>query len=382
MKVLLCTSELQYSNSSAAIRNRLLLKGLSSFADVDVMEFRQTDVSDTNCSDLINRHIVVDDFLKPNINSVAQQTEVKSVKQKIKQLLKPYIPDIFYFKSVDLSMVDFDHYDVVVSSSEPKGLHKLIVKNIKQYQNRKFQYIQYWGDPWFDDISRPTNKLTFLLERSLLSAADHIIYNSSRTLQRQQVLFKSNAQKMHFLPRGIDFFQLGKLDKIQMLHSTPTLLYAGDYRSQYRKIQPLANVCNKLKHPLVIAGNGDIELDGLGDSVEVKGRLTTAQLLVIKQTTEVDVVVMNSSGGQLPGKVYDVMLSSRPVLIILDGEFTADDIPCQSRFVFCDNNEQSIRVALENLPSEVADTDLADEALRSLDIKTLVSEFFKKIEKV
>ena len=381
MKVLLCTSELQYSNSSAAIRNRILLCGLTEIATVDVIEFRQNSKLDASCNENINKHILLDDFLKTTTSVTTNVTSKESVKSKIKKALKPYIPDIFYLKKVNLTAdVNFNDYDFVISSSEPKGLHNLILNNIKQYKNKQFKYIQYWGDPWFDDIARPTNTVTFWLEKQLLSRADHVIYNSARTLARQKKLFNDIAERMYFLPRGIISNTEKGFPVIEVnAERKSRLLYAGDFRGSYRNIQPLAEVCSDMQVDLVVAGNGDIQTESLNDCIQVLGRISTEELQEKIAETDIDVVILNSEGGQLPGKVYDVIQSNRPVIVILDGEFSPTDVPCQSRFIFASNDRQSIQDVLENISSGEQSFEFDNSEMTSLNIKELVPQLFKKL---
>lgn len=349
MKILYCTSELQFSNSSAAIRNRILLSGLNRVSTLDVLEFPMSIKKDKDCSDIFNKYIKVDGFVQFSPSNV-ENSFLSKFKKLMKMALKPYIPDFFYIRKITLTgLVNFNDYDLVISSSEPKGLHKLIERNISYYGCRKFKYVQYWGDPWFDDISRPTNWITKIFEQKLISKADYLIYNSKLTLKRQKNLFKKEASKMHYLPRGLDLSNTTVPNKISLTTAGVSLLYAGDYRSDYRSIQPLVDACSELKINLAIAGNGDFDRANSDNCVKELGRISTVELNKLRSSSDVEVVIMNSSGGQLPGKVFDVMLSDKLVILLLDGEFSVTDIPCTNRFIIVKNNQKDILYALQNI---------------------------------
>lgn len=388
MKILLCTSELQYSNSSAAIRNRILLTGLTQYSDVDVLEFRQTDQIDQSCDSLINKQIFVDAFLKPAPTTAAIATTASAGgwKSKLKSLLKPYIPDVFYIKPIVLDdYVNFNDYDVVISSSEPKGLHNLIIKNVEKYQVRDFQYIQYWGDPWFDDIARPTNRVTYWLERKMLNKADVIIYNSAKTLSRQKSLFKQQANKMIFVPRGIIFDKSKLPNELAFDADNMRLIYAGDYRRHCRNIQPLVDSCTNLNLSLEVAGNGELDTTNIGENVKLLGRLQTKPLSEARASANLEVVIMNTHGSQLPGKVYDVMQSDKVILIILDGDFVPSDIPCSGRFVYAKNTKEDICRVLSEIQQSSGQSNTLDfdfEQLRTVGIDELLKPVFDEVLKV
>lgn len=380
MKILFCTTELQYSNSSAAIRNRILLSGLKRFSQLDVLEFPQSLTKDNDCGHLFDKLILIDDFQKKDGKN-ENKNVLSKVKDIFKRLLKPYIPDSLFLKKISLkNKVDFNLYDLVISSSEPKGLHKIIECNIVRYKIKEFSYVQYWGDPWFDDISRPTNIITKILEKRLISKADFLIYNSLLTLKRQRNLFVNEADKMLYLPRGLDLSSFNQPKVIKSLSSNFSLLYAGDFRSNYRTIQNLVNACSDLEITLYLAGNGDFNKVGVDKCVQELGRLSTDALLKIRERSDFEVVIMNSRGGQLPGKVFDVMTSDKPVILILDGDFSIQDIPCHNRFILVKNNEFEIFNLLSRIEEIVAQFEFDFNELKRFSIDSLVEEVLSDIK--
>lgn len=380
MKILFCTTELQYSNSSAAIRNRILLSGLKRFSQLDVLEVPQHLTKDSDCRHLFDNLILISDFQKKEV-SKTNKNVLSKAKGILKSLLKPYIPDFLYLKKISLkNKVDFNLYDLVISSSEPKGLHKIIERNIVSYKIKEFSYVQYWGDPWYDDISRPSNFITKILEKRLISKADILIYNSILTLKRQKKLFVSEADKMLYLPRGLDLSTFNQPNVIKPISNKFSLLYAGDFRSNYRSIQNLVNACSCLDITLYLAGNGDFNKEGIDECVQELGRLSTDALLKIRERADFEVVIMNSRGGQLPGKVFDVMTSDKPVILILDGDFSIEDIPCHNRFILVNNNQLEISNLLSGIEEIIAKFEFNFNELQRFSIDSLVEEVLSDIE--
>ena len=91
------------------------------------------------------------------------------------------------------------HYDLVISTSDPKSSHILAEHVIKE-NHLKCPWYQYWGDPMYDDITNECGiiKKTRLkhAEQNLLSMADRIIYVSPLTCRKQKLLYPKEAVKM------------------------------------------------------------------------------------------------------------------------------------------------------------------------------------------
>ncbi|MFS1899392.1 hypothetical protein BCU22_020255 [Vibrio cyclitrophicus] len=387
MKILYCTTELQYSNSSAAIRNRILLSGLAEHAIVDVLELPLTSTLDRDCSDLFNQYYIVESFVSDEHSNNRDLSFKNKLMMVFKNKLRPYIPDFLFFKDAGLDeVVNFSDYDVVISSSEPKGLHRVISKSISSYDSKSFLFVQYWGDPWYDDISRPTNIITKIIEGRLISKADCLIYNSSLTLERQKKIYKKQAHKMNYVPRGLQFSCNFNSDSKFSVKSTDSfsVLYAGDYRSNYRNIQNLVDSCLKLDVNLSIAGSGDFKKGDNFNSEIIKeyGRIPSSELSILRKNVDIEIVVMNSKGGQLPGKVFDVMLSNKLVILILDGDFSYENIPCQERFIIVNNNKEEIESMLNSLLSSGYSYEYNFGLFSDYLISNLTSDIVEKFEEM
>ncbi|PHJ40208.1 hypothetical protein AK965_18060 [Vibrio sp. PID17_43] len=306
------------------------------------------------------------------------QNKLFYLKSMIAKLVKSVVPD--KLSLVELSSfpeLRLDNYDVIISSSDPKGIHIATSRFISKHKGIfKGKYIQYWGDPWFDDISRSTNYLTKLAESKLLKFSDHVIYNSSRTLDRQKKIHPKSSQKMSYLPRGL-FSENSNyvVDIPVMANNSKKIVYAGDYRSRYRNIIPLLDAIESSDFSLNIYGDGELPKKEYKKTT-FYSRVSQEELNQKTSDASIQIVLMNDKGGQVPGKLFDLMLSNHHVLVILDGDFTSSDIPCKERFFICNNNKEAIRNELIKINS-VSSKMIID--LRDYDIKKLVNNMFNSV---
>ena len=72
---------------------------------------------------------------------------------------------------------------------------------------------------------------------------------------------------------------------------------------------------------------------------------------MIEAESDILVVVANSSGGQIPGKVYKYAATDKTILFILDGEKEkiVDIFGGYNRYIFVENNIDDICDALTNI---------------------------------
>lgn len=381
MKVLFITSELSFSNTSAAIRNRILLNGLLNRFEVDVYEVKQFKNAQLEYS-IPNE---VDTVFLHELNYISSEKRqsgnpvsfFRNIKDYFKQQLKIILPDkLTLAKLPMLQGLNLESYHYVISTSDPKGIHFSTVNLLKEVKGLfRGKYIQYWGDPWYDDISKKTNKLTLLLEKKCLKSADFVFYNSPKTLERQKKLFPSLSDIMFYLPRGV-YNATGSYTVREANYNNLKFVYSGDYYKKYRSLEPFLSVACERKLELCVYGDGDLNQEAFPE-VNFFGRISKKKLDEEVKNASVQVIVLNSFGGQMPGKLFDLMLSSSRLLLIIDGDFNIDDIPLKERFYICDNNSASINSMIDNILG-IGDFNCFD--LCEISISSLVNHLFDKIE--
>lgn len=251
---------------------------------------------------------------------------------------------------VDLSN---NHYDYIISSSDPKSSHLFVLKLLAQKKplfNGK--WIQIWGDPFLTDITITNHNKGKIRaeEQRLLNAADCVFYVSRMTLEQQQELYPACAQKMHYTP--IPYVREEITNNRDLSRAaTIELAYCGDYGSSIRNLRPLYEAVNQSDNiHLTVCGGSDTPLQNT-EKVTVKGRMPYKTVREIENQADILVFVANRSGTQIPGKIYQYSGANKPILFILDGNATTlrEQFEEYHRFAFANNSAGNIIETLKKL---------------------------------
>lgn len=252
----------------------------------------------------------------------------------------------------EINQLNKRNYDVVISSSDPKASH-MFAKHVLS-QGLKYQrWIQYWGDPLAIDI---TNKTIYPLwykkrvEGKLLNAADKVVYTSPFTLSRQKEIFPSAAQKMVALPTP--YFETKEYPTTK--HSRYVVGYHGNYHSMYRDIGLLLAACENLgpDFELDLVGGTDLHLKS---TANVNVHNATGDIESFEMRSDLLVVILNRRGTQIPGKVFHLAGSNKPILVIVDGEHKNElgsYIRGFKRYHVCDNDQAAIATEIVRIKNE------------------------------
>jgi hypothetical protein len=270
---------------------------------------------------------------------------IRSIYRKISLYNYTYLAAI----KARIDVLPIKEYDIVISSSDPKTSH-LLARELKKQGLKAGKWIQYWGDPMSLDI---TNNVIWpkwfirIVEKRILKEADSIIYVSPFTLEKQKELFKEHSNKMKCIP--IPYINT-KQYNINKNDSILKVSYLGSYYSKVRNIVPLYNAVLGLnqKVELVIAGTTDIKLEN-SENVKVLPNMNRIDLSKYEDESDAIICVLNSSGTQVPGKLYHYAGTNIPILVIVDGEYGSrikEYLEKFDRYVLCENNERSISEAL------------------------------------
>ncbi len=255
-------------------------------------------------------------------------------------------------EEVDISILPSREYDVVISVSDPKTSHIALERLLKQGLKCK-KVVEYWGDPFYGDITQKALVPTFVLkreERKFLKLANRVVYTSPFTLEAQQKAYPDEAHKMvsiptanikerHFPENNSDVFTVG---------------YYGAYFSHIRNIMPLYEASKSFdeKVQFIIEGDSDLELQNTENV-----RIIPRGVIENEEKTDLYVCVLNSSGTQIPGKVYHCAATNRPILIVLDGEYKAElrkYFEGFDRYYLCENNTDDISRSIKDIIRENA----------------------------
>ena len=303
-----------------------------------------------------------------SLNTVNNEINIKSskIKSLIRKLfisLKKVIHDLYGV--YETSIIWYNNarkfrskqeYDFVISLSFPPTSHLMAIylKNKKHVSAKK--WLQIWEDPWSADLlihAIRTRKKHSSEEKKLLDNASEILYVSPLTLQYQKELFPENASKMRWAPLPTYYESKNDVPDFTELHFG----YFGDYNSKVRNIEPFYNAIKKSKYKFTVCGATDFKLVA-DDNISVYPRLPLNELAVHENKTNVLVFLCNLKGGQIPGKIYQYSATNKFILFILDGTEEEKNILKEyfskfNRYVFCENNESSIKAAIDYINSNI-----------------------------
>ncbi len=377
MKILFISSApLEYSSSSN-MRNIALLKGLienkNQVYTLTPEPQKESALYDENfCKLNFEKKYFIP--LGTIHSAVTMKKNHKSrIKDKVYEIVKKF--KIYDFRST-LAKKEIhigESFDYIISSSDPKSSHLIAETLIKRNPNITKKWIQYWGDPFATDINKKSFVPNFIVkkeEERLISLADKVIYVSPFTLKQQQKLYQRYKEKMEFLPIPYQEKIIYKETNNERLR----LGYFGEYHSRNRNILPLYEVIKKQKDKdLVICGNSDLNLCET-ENIKIYQRQPIQKVRKMEEESDILVCVCNSNGTQIPGKIYHYSATNKPILVIVDGEYSKEIekyLKEYNRFYLCQNNMKSI----SEIIYKIKNSNKKYEPTKKLEAKNIAKRF-------
>jgi hypothetical protein len=300
---------------------------------------------------------------------------------KLVQVFDAQKINIQNLKNVD---IDYGKYDVIFSCSDPKSSH-LIAKRI--LKEKRLLWIQYWGDPMFNDITKHKNIFDFYVrfqEKKLLEASNLIYYASPLTLDLQKITFPSLKAKM----RTMNQVALDNNDCMKTNNSFDSerlkIVYSGSYNTRIRNILPLYNSFANSNNVLKIVGSSNIKLEEK-NNIQVDGVVDFKRAQSIEQEADILVTICNNKGTQIPGKIYYYAQYNKPIIVVLDGDLELEIhnfLIDFNRYIFCSNNEESIKKAIDLAKNQLLEKRDYYKIPFRLSTKHMGIELTKEIRKI
>ena len=361
-RILLIKLSAYDSLASSNMRMLALMKGLDELGyQMDLLctpPSVTSNLNDMSDYDFLDRVTLVTIGLNQTYESLVtacNRGKRNGIKQRILSLMRKVYHSFSLYtngakpaRKLSLDILPHHEYRYIISVSDPKSsqiaLRTLIRKGLKC--ERVFEY---WGDPLSGDI---TQKVVYpdwvirLEERKYLKLADRIVYTSPFTLEMEQKKHPKYADRMMVVPTANAFQKIYS----QTHNDVYTVGYYGAFKSSVRNIMPLYNAFSSLvgKAKLNLVGDSDLKLEST-DNILVRPRGVVKDL---EEQTDLFVCVLNSSGTQIPGKVYHTAATNKPVLVVIDGdepEKMKRYLDSFDRFIICRNSEKEIVAAIERI---------------------------------
>lgn len=297
---------------------------------------------------------------------------VKRVLRKVWHSCSVYDYTYTIAKNVGIDRLPVRHYDIVISSSDPKSSH-IAVKTLNRQGLTYERWIQYWGDPLALDIAQESIYPQFIMrhiEKKLIHGADEIIYVSPFTLKEQQKLYPAYKERMRFLPVAYTKEEIFS----ETANGKFVIGYYGNYERMVRNIIPFYEACKNLGEDVDVSiyGDSDLELEST-DNIHIFPRGIIEEH---KRIADLLVCVMNSQGTQIPGKLYHLAGTNKKILVVLDGEHEqemSEFLETFHRFYLCKNDKDSIREKI----LEIMEDGKTFEPVKELKYDYIAREFIK-----
>lgn len=357
--VLIIKLQAYNSLSSSNMRMLAMMKGLNELGYK--MDLLCTPVSAvTHINDMSDYTFLKDVNIITTSQNKAYESLVsssKGTKKGLKQGLLPVLRKVYHklslytssstiAKKLTLDILPRKEYRYVISVSDPK-ISQIALRALLKDGLRSEKVIEYWGDPMTGDITQKAIYPEFIIkreERQFLKIADRIVYTSPFTLEMEQKTHPMYADKMLFVPTANAFRKIYPDTKNDLF----TVGYYGAYHSGIRNIMPLYQAFSSLRGvaKLNLVGDSDLQLQPT-ENVMLRPRGVVKDL---EEQTDLFVCVLNSSGTQIPGKLYHNAATNRPILVVLDGDRQNEMrryLESFERFILCGNSETEIASAIK-----------------------------------
>ncbi|MFV0504437.1 MAG: hypothetical protein ACK5LT_10830 [Lachnospirales bacterium] len=369
MRILLVSINPLVYNTSATIQNRGFLVGLCENGhevDTLTMELNKKNLAYDESLESINKYIRKKYYLKlsnsyntfsKKKDGVNSKWSLKPLAKKIYYKFKIYDAQSINIKNINKLEINLKNYDVILSCSDPKSSHLLVMRLLEYHNIKNYNWIQYWGDPMLKDITREKGILDFLVkkeEHKLLNKGTKIIYATKFTEKIQKEIFKEFNEKITSVNLAHNFMENNKTISTVNTHNL-TFGYYGAYYSKVRNILNLYNVCIKENLNLNICGDSDIQLSAVGN-VKIFNKMNYKNVLEMEGNTDVLICILNRYGTQIPGKIFYLASYNKPIIIIIDGKYKEEmekNFREYDRYILCENNEKDILNALNKAEEEI-----------------------------
>lgn len=219
--------------------------------------------------------------------------------------------------------------DTIITTGPPHSVH-LIGKGLKQ-KNANLKWIADFRDPWTNigyhsalKLTKKSIKKHLQLEKEVLQKADKIVVTSFSTAQEFSL---KTSKTIEVITNGYDDFQIvsRKLSSKFQLSHIGSLLTERNPKMLWKVLGDLvcenANFANDLE--LCLAGEisqeviTSIEENNLLKYTKLLGYISHKNAIELQQTSQILLLLEINhpkTQGIIPGKLFEYMVSNRPIL--------------------------------------------------------------------
>lgn len=364
MNILLISSSLPPNFDSQTIRNYHFIKGLvQNGAKVDAISVGRSSykVEEDYFKDLISNFTVTEE---PLIIDLSHRIKNQKLKNVFLTLTTYFVaPDLY--KGWDKIIVDLYNnqlvnrkYDLIISTSGSYVAH-IAASRIAKISSTKL--LVDLGDPWADNPIWPESMwhkriINSKLEMQVLKKCTLVTTNNRTTEHYRK---KYPDIDIFTVPMGYSSSSQPKELANIIAKKTIKISHIGVAYKKSRNLIPLIHaVSNFPDFELEIVGPHSLSfekfvIENRIKNVSFKNKVSYKEALKLSNEADISVVVGNTGGLQVPGKLYAALGLPKPVLYLQQEKEDAslDVISTLDGFLVVDNNFYDITNTLELLQS-------------------------------
>jgi hypothetical protein len=279
-------------------------------------------------------------------NSIRNKMLIKSLKKTSDKLTIIDFGEVFLanpkiiklFKLIKLSLKTFfilicrNNHKLVISTN-PKWLifFPLLI-------NKNFDL--YMGDPFLNDVSK----------------SDTIIYKYAWRKAKKLIMvlnvfspFLYKDMVDEFEKNKIKFIERTPIKNLPKMHGNG-LLYVGDYSNKDRNFLPFIEAMSLFDENIDLYGIGDKKtFKKINDKCNFFSRVKLSRIIKEIPKYKLLVILLNRSGNQIPGKIYDFKEAPFNVLVIYEDYLDISLLPNPRNYHYCKNDTNEIKIKINEL---------------------------------
>jgi hypothetical protein len=257
------------------------------------------------------------------------------------------------YKESNIYMFD-DNYDAIITFCPP-SLTGFFSKDIlNRCKFTKAIRIQYWSDPLSLGMCNVAKvpwkrKLHYIIEKKILADAHRIVYCNPMLCKIQKELYPQFSREMYWA--GVSYIEEDMEHPIDRSGKIK-IGFFGAYQTHIRNIQPFLQVMTLFKNvEFYIRGDSDLRIEANKyNNLDIAyGRKPYTEIRSLEYKCDILVCLGNLNGTGIPGKIFYYAQLNKPIIYINDGyykEILSAYISSMGRYVLCNNNVQSIKMAI------------------------------------
>lgn len=302
-------------------------------------------------------------FTSPYTSTTFKQTIGKFLRNIFEKRLPIFIPDravtwLPFALIKGKKLIKENHYDVIISSGIPFTCH-IAGFFLKWFSGGK-PWIADYGDPWVYNPVRPFPKWRSFIDKKIesriLKSVNKVIVTTDKTKEHYLNLYRYlKSEDIHVITQG---FSHNAFDEASPeITDKFRIVYTGIFYKQrapfifFDALNGIKKIWKDLE--VIIAGEGNIpndeykeyaEQNGLSEIVQFIGFVPRRKALSLQKGASLLLLIGNSGGIQIPGKIYEYFAARRPILSIkMDSyDIAAMLVERHKRGISCKNDLQEI----------------------------------------